>query len=185
MVPVLSYERYASATPLANVKNIIGMAATNIGRTLVLTSTTTDSDVTSGLTIDKYGVLLVADQPNANSGDLAALGTTWATTIGAFTHAGGVVVVLDSDTGVAEMPAFVSSTQLMNVTSQVSVPIFTQLSVAVPTDAVAQGVASPYAAGAYSATFTTEPGSGSVVYVVTDPSPDGSPSAPVVIHKVF
>jgi hypothetical protein len=67
----------------------------------------------------------------------------------------------------------------------VSVPIFTQLSVAVPTDAVAQGVASPYAAGAYSATFTTEPGSGSVVYVVTDPSPDGSPSAPVVIHKVF
>lgn len=185
MVPVLSYERYASATPLANVKNIIATAANNIGRTLVLTSTTTDSDVTSGLTIDKYGVLLVADQPNASSGDLAALGTTWAMTIAAFTHAGGVVVVLDSDTGVEEMPAFVTSTQLMNVTSQVSVPIFTQLSVAVPTDAIAQGVASPYAAGAYSATFTTEPAGGSVVYVVTDPSLDGSPSAPVVIHKVF
>ncbi len=185
MVPVLSYERYASATPLANVKNIVETAAKNIGRTLVLTSTTTDSDVTSGLTIDKYGVLLVVDQPNASSGDLAALGTTWATTIAAFAHAGGVVVVLDSDTGVQEMPAFVTSTQLMNVTSQVGVPIFTQVSVAVPTDAIAQGVASVYAAGAYSASFTTEPSGGSVVYVVTNPGPDGSPSAPVVIHKVF
>jgi hypothetical protein len=185
MVPVLSYERYAGATPLGNVKNIVGTAAKNIGRTLALTSTTTDSDVTTGLTIDKYGVFLVADQPNANPGDLAALGTTWATTIATFAHAGGVVVVLDSDTGVQEMPAFVTSTLLMNVTSQVSVPIFTQLSVAVPTDAVAQGLASVYAAGAYSATFTTEPAGGSVVYVVVDPGPDGSPSAPVVIHKVF
>jgi hypothetical protein len=185
MVPVLSYERYAGATPLANVKNIISNAAKNIGRTLALTSTTTDSDVTSGLTIDTYGVLLVVDQPNANSGDLAALGATWMSAVTAFTHAGGVVVVLDSDTGVQEMPALVTSTQLLNVTAQVNVPIFTQLAVAVPTDAIAQGVASPYAAGAYSASFTTEPAGGSVVYVVTDPGPDGSPSAPVVIHKVF
>jgi hypothetical protein len=185
MVPVLSYERYAGTTPLANVKNIISTAAKNIGRTLALTSTTTDSDVTSGLTIDTYGVLLVVDQPNANSGDLAALGASWMSAVTAFTHAGGVVVVLDSDTGVQEMPALVTSTQLLNVTAQVNVPIFTQLTVAVPTDAIAQGVASPYAAGAYSASFTTEPADGSVVYVVTDPGPDGSPSAPVVIHKVF
>jgi|HubBroStandDraft_1064217.scaffolds.fasta_scaffold01162_3 hypothetical protein len=184
-VPVLSYERYANPTPLANVKNIIAAAAKNIGRTLALTSTTTDSEVTQGLTIDTYGVLLVADQPTANPGDLATLGATWMSAITTFTHAGGVVVVLDSDTGVQEMPALVTSTQLLSVIAQANVPIFTQLIVAVPTDAVAQGVASPYAAGAYSATFTTEPAGGSVVYVVTDPSPDGSPSAPVVIHKVF
>jgi hypothetical protein len=184
-IPVLSYERYASATPLANVKNIVGMAATNIGRTLVLTSTTTDSDVTSGLTIDKYGVLLVADQPTASPGDLAALGAAWMTSVTTFVQAGGVVVVLDSNTGVQEMPAFVTSTQLLSVTAQVSVPIFTQLDVMVLTDAVAQGVASPYAAGAYSASFTTEPPGGSVVYVVTTFATDASTSAPVVIHKVF
>jgi hypothetical protein len=184
-IPVLSYERYASATPLANVKNIIGMAATNIGRTLALTSTTTDSDVTTGLTIDKYGVLLVADQPAANPGDLAALGASWMTTVTTFTQAGGVVVVLDSNTGVQEMPALVTSTQLLSVTAQVSVPIFTELDVVVLTDAVAQGVASPYAAGAYSASFTTEPAGGPVVYVVTTFATDASTSAPVVIHKVF
>jgi hypothetical protein len=184
-IPVLSYERYASATPLANVKNIIGMAATNIGRTLALTPTTTDSDVTTGLTIDKYGVLLVADQPAANSGDLAALGGAWMTTVTTFAQAGGVVVVLDSNTGVQEMPAFVTATQLLSVTAQVSVPIFTPLDVMVLTDAVAQGVPSPYAAGAYSASFTTEPAGGSVVYVVTTFATDASTGAPVVIHKVF
>jgi hypothetical protein len=184
-IPVLSYERYASATPLANVKNIIGMAATNIGRALALTSTTIDSDVTDGLTIDKYGVLLVADQPSANPGDLAALGAAWMTTVTTFAQAGGVVVVLDSNTGVQEMPALVTSTQLLSVTAQASVPIFTELDVMVLTDAVAQGVASPYAAGAYSASFTTEPAGGSVVYVVTTFATDASTSAPVVIHKVF
>lgn len=184
-IPVLSYERYANATPLANVKNIIGMAASNIGRTLALTSTTTDSDVTNGLTIDKYGVLLVVDQPTANPGDLAALGATWMTTVTTFAQAGGVVVVLDSDTGVQEMPAFVTSTQLLSVTAQASVPVFTQLDVMVLTDAVAQGVPSPYAAGAYSASFTTEAAGGSVVYVVTTFATDASTGAPVVIHKVF
>ncbi len=185
MVPVLSYERYAGATPLANVKNIVATAAMNIGRTLVMTSTKVDDDVTNGLTIDKYGVFLVADQPGANPGDLGALGSTWMTVVSAFARAGGVVVVLDSDTGVQEMPAFVTSTQLLTVTAQTSVPIFTQVNVAVPTDAIAQGVASPYAVGAFSASFVTEPAGGNVVYVVTDPGLDGSPASPLVIHKVF
>jgi hypothetical protein len=184
-VSVLSYERYTSASALSNVKNIIGTAAKNIGRTLVLTSTTTDSDVTTGLTIAKYGVLLVADQPAAASGTLGALGATWVAALGTFTQAGGIVVILDGDTGVQEMPDLVTSTQLLSVTAQVAVPIFTQLDVAVQTDAVALGVTSPYAAGAYSASFTTEPPGGSVVYVVTTFPSDAAPSSPVVVHKVF
>jgi hypothetical protein len=184
-VSVLSYERYTSASALSNVKNIIGTAAKNIGRTLVLTSTTTDSDVTTGLTIAKYGVLLVADQPAASTGTLGALGATWIAALGTFTQAGGIVVILDGDTGIQEMPDLVTSAQLLSVTAQTSVPIFTQLDVVVQTDAVALGVSSPYAAGAYSASFTTEPAGGSVVYVVTTPPDDAGASAPVVIHKVF
>lgn len=184
-LPVLSYERYASATPLSNIKYIVRTAATNIGRTLALTSTVTDSDVTTGLTIDKYGVLLVADQPGANPGDLAALGATWMTTLATFTRAGGVVVILDGDTGVQEMPELVTSTLLLSVTAQAPVAEFAQLNVAVQTDSVALNVGSSYAAGIYSASFTAEPPSSNVVYVVTTPPGDGGTSSPVVIHKVF
>jgi hypothetical protein len=184
-LPVLSYERYAGVTPLSNIKYIVRTAATNLGRTLALTSTVIDSDVTTGLTIDKYGVLLVADQPGANPGDLAALGATWTTTLATFTRAGGVVVMLDGDTGVQEMPGLVTSTQLLSVTAQAPVAEFTQLDVAVQTDSVALNVGNPYAAGIYSASFTTEPPSSNVVYVVTTPPGDGGTSSPVVIHKVF
>jgi len=184
-LPVLSYERYAGATPLSNIKYVVRTAATNIGRTLALTSTVTDSDVTTGLTIDKYGVLLVADQPGANPGDLAALGATWMTTLATFTRAGGVVVILDGDTGVQEMPGLVTATQLLSVTAQTPVAEFAQLDVAVPTDSVALNVGSSYAAGIYSASFAAEPPSSNVVYVVTTPPGDGGTSSPVVIHKAF
>jgi hypothetical protein len=184
-VPVLSYERYANNAALSNVKSIIGAAAKAAGRTLALTSTTADSDVMTGLTIDKYGVLLVADQVSASPGTLAALGASWMSELGAFTQAGGVVVILDGETGVGEMPELVTATGLLDVSAQTPVPALTQVTVVGLTDALALGVGVRYAAGANSASFSTEPAGGDVVYVVAAPSGDGAPGAPVVIHKVF
>jgi hypothetical protein len=184
-LPVLSYERYASTTDLTNIKSIIGTAATNVGRTLALSPTMMDSDVTTGLTIDKYGVLLVADQAAAAPGVLATLGASWMTALAAFTQAGGVVVILDGGTGVKEMPQFVTATGLLSVSAQASVPLFTQVNVIAPTDAIAVGVGNRYAAGNYSVSFTTEPAAGNVVYVVAAPSEDGATGSPMVVHKVF
>jgi hypothetical protein len=183
-LPVLSYERYANAAALSNVKSILSTAAMNIGRTLALTSTTTDSDVTTGLTINKYGTLLVVDQPAATSGSLATLGATWLPTLSNFTQSGGVVVVLDGDTGVQEMPQFVTATGLLNVTAQALVPPATPLSVVARADAVALGVGTVYGAASSSTSLSTEPSGGNVVYVVVTPG-DAGTSAPVVVHKVF
>jgi hypothetical protein len=150
----------------------------------MLTRTTTDSDVTA-LTVGNYGVLIVVDQPGASAGALASLGAAWMTTLGTFTQAGGVVVVLDGDTGIKEMPQLVSATGLLGVTAQAVVTPLTTLDVVARGDVVASGVGTIYAAASNTATVTTEPNGGNLTYVVVSPSGDGAPGVPVVVHKVF
>ena len=181
---VLSYERYASAAAVARVEAILDGVAMQIGRTLTITSTNTDGDIPSKLTTASYGVLLVPDQPLASTGALATLGSAWASTLATFTQAGGIVVILDGGTGVGEMPAFSTSTGLLDVSAQASITTGTPLAVVAPADAVGTGVVSPYGAGTASVSLTTEPNGGNVVYVVEEPL-DGSPALPVVVHKAF
>jgi hypothetical protein len=184
-VRVMAYERYASPAAVANIKSIITMAAMQAGRAVALTETSTDTDIPTGLAIAKFSVLLVPDQPKANQGDLAALGGSWQPTLATFTQAGGVVVVLDGDRGVGEMPQFTTATGLLSVSGQAPVATGTRLHVAFPADAVAVGVGTTYAAGTSSASIATEPSSGNVVYVVETPATDASMGLPVVVHKVF
>lgn len=179
-VPVLTYERYSNAATIASIRAIASSAVTEIGRSVVLTETSADSDVT-GIQVGQYGVLLVLDQPSAPSGALASLGQTWAPGLLAYLQAGGVVVLLDGDTGVGEMPALSSSAGLLSVSAHQPVATLTPLDVVARTDAVAVGVGTTYAAGFTTASFTTESNGGNVVYVVMTPGD----VSPVVVHKVF
>jgi hypothetical protein len=187
---VLSYERYADPMAVANVDAILNAAAANFTRTLNITSTDNDTDVPNTLTIQKYGVLLIHDQVNANDVDLGMLGGSWSSAISTFTKAGGIVVILDGGTGAAQMPGFVSAiheadgTPLLDVTGQSPLPAGTNLDVTAPADSVSLGVISPYAAGTNSVSFSTEPSGTSVIYVV-GPLMDSSPVGPTVVRKLL
>ncbi len=179
---VLSYERYADGPTVTRIKGLIN-AGLPTGRTIAITPTTTDADVTA-ITRQSYDVLLVPDQVNAQGDvDLGALGSEWAPALGAFTIAGGVVVVLDGASGAGQMPALVSGTGLLSVTAQSPIATGTPLTVLTQGDAIGIGVLSPYAAGTRSASITTEPPGGSVVYVVA--TGDAGTSPPIVVHKLF
>jgi hypothetical protein len=187
---VLSYERYADPMAVANVDAILNAAATNFTRSLNITSTDNDTDVPNTLTIQKYGVLLIHDQVNANEADLGMLGASWSSAISTFTKAGGIVVILDGGTGAAQMPDFVSAiheadgTPLLDVTGQSPLPAGTNLDVTAPADSVSLGVISPYAAGTNSVSFSTEPSGTSVIYVV-GPLMDATPVGPTVVRKLL
>jgi Stigma-specific protein, Stig1 len=181
---VLFYERYSDAAAITNLKTILTDAAQQVGRTLTVTETLTDSDVPTKLASQNFSALVVLDQPGAPHGALATLGASWAASVATFSQQGGVVVALDGATGTGEMPGFMTGTGLLMVTAHAPVTTGAPLSVLSRADAVGIGVVSPYAAGANTASITTEPNSGSVVYVVATSS-DASSGAPVVVHKVF
>jgi hypothetical protein len=181
---VMSYERYSNAAAVTRIKTILNGVAQQRGGTLNFTSTTNDADIPAKLAFQTYGVLLVPDQVNAPTGALAVLGASWASTLASFTQVGGVVVVLDGATGVGEMPAFSTATGLLGVSAHASIAAGTPLDLLAPADVVGAGVVSPYAANNSSASITTEPNGGSVIYVVQLPA-DAGTGAPVVVHKVL
>jgi hypothetical protein len=181
---VLSYERYASANAVSRVKAIINNGAAIRGTTVKITSTITDTDIPTKLVFTAFQVLVVQDQSTAPAGAMATLGTSWAATLGTFTQAGGIVIVLDGGTGVHEMPAFSTATALLSVTADAPLATGTQLLDVAPGDVVGVGVVSPYGAGKNSVTITTEAAGGNVVYVIEQPV-DGGPNVPVVVHKAF
>ncbi|MGD0675921.1 MAG: hypothetical protein ABSC94_10910 [Polyangiaceae bacterium] len=183
-IHILSYERYADPTAVANVKSIVLTATPPPGGTLDITDTVNDSDVTN-ISYPTYAVLLVEDQANAQGEvDLGMLGGQWAATLSAFTGAGGIVVVLDGGTGASQMPALVSGTGLLAVGGHSPLPTGTQVDVLSPADSVGLGVLSPYAVGTNSVTLETEANGGDVIYVVGLRG-DAGASTPVVVHKVL
>lgn len=181
---VMSYERYASANAITHVNNILNGVATQIGRTLNVFHTTSDTDIPAQLALPGYDVLLVHDQPTAPDGALTTLGASWASTLTTFTLGGGIVVVLDGGTGIQQMPSFATGTGLLNVTANSPVALSTPLIVASRVDVVGIGVISPYGAGQSTVSIATEPNGGNVVYVV-ELSSDAGSAAPVVVHKAF
>jgi hypothetical protein len=184
-VAVLSYERYADSRSINDVSAILTAAATQLGRAVNITATNTDGDIPDGLTYASFQVLLVHDQPKAQSGALASLGANWASTLATFTQAGGVVIVLDGGKGVGEMPQFTTATGLLSVTAHQSLANSENIFDVAPGDAVGIGVVSPYGATQHSVSVTTEPNGGGVVYVVEEASTDAGPGAPVVVHKIM
>ena len=185
-IRVRSYEQYAAAGAVGNVKAILTAAASAVSRTIAYTVATAPSDVSSGMTALNTDVLVVYDQSSAPANTLATIGSGWASAIAAFTHVGGVVIALDGAGGAnPQMPALVQSAGILDVASDTSVPQGTALDVVAPADAVGIGVVSPYGAGSQSVSFAcNEPNGGAVTYVVEDPVGDAGPTQPVAIHKV-
>lgn len=179
-VRVLAYQRYASANAVARVTAILSDAQAQSGRTIQVTPTSTDAAV-AAVKVANYEVVLVYDQLAAPTGTMATLGASWQTALTSFTHVGGVVIILDGDTGPnPEMDQFATATGLLSVTSHTSIPTGDQLEIASPTDAVALGVITPYAMRPATARFTSEAQGGPVSWVARHVA-SGDPT---VIHKI-
>ena len=180
-VRILSFEEYADPGAVAAVKAILTAAGAADGKSIQWTISTNDGDVPASLNMSAFDTLLVYDQTTAPSGQLASLGTSWASTLATFLDAGGDVITLDGASGTTmEMPLFESAAGLLSVTSHTAIAPATPLSVVAPRDSVAVGVLSPYGAAKSSAYFTTLEGSCSnVTYVVVEPVSGN----PVIVHK--
>jgi hypothetical protein len=91
-----------------------------------------------------------------------------------------VVVVLDGDTGIGEMPQFSTSSGLMQVATHTPVSAGAAVTVTAPSDDVGVGVLSPYGVWNHSARFTLA-SSVNVTMVVRDGDGTGDP---LVAHRI-
>lgn len=185
-VRVRSFEQYANAAAIAQVKNVITNALQAQGRTATYTVATQPADVAPAMTNSNTDLLVIYDQVNAPVGMLGPLGGAWATSLSTFTHNGGVVLVLDARGGAnPQMASFLTSSQLLDVASETPVPVGTPLFDVASQDAVGQGLVSPYGAGQNTVHFAcNEANAGAVTYVVVNSTVDAASPPPVIIHKV-
>ncbi len=184
-VRILAYEGHSSNANEARVKQALGFAAQEKGRTFTLTDTTSSAAVIAQLNVIDFEVFLVYDQPNAPAGTLAMLGTQWAATLDAFSRAGGTVVVLGSTNGVNQMDRLLATSGMLPGSSPVAAT-FSVVHNRAPADAVGLNVPTPFLALTDSCTFTTTATpSGTTVFVITDTDPSaGSLGRPMVVHGV-
>jgi hypothetical protein len=179
-VRVLAYNRYTTPAVERQVRTTIGWAAPS-PQSYTIDTASVDDDVTANLSPIDYEVFLVYDQPNASPDTLAALGDGWVTALASFTQAGGTVIVLDGGTG--GMFELMTHAGLLDVTGEL--PLTGQLYVRTGTDALAQGIYSPFQAQNRTCGFVTSvvPDS-STSFVVTD-TPSGAWGDPVVVHRAI
>ncbi len=183
-VRVLGYTEYAPAAERARVDQNIGYAAAARGRSYSMTALGKYTNATATLTIDKYDVFLVYDQTAAPKGQLASVGGAWQknAVVASFAAAGGTVIVLSG--GASEMGAFLSSAELLPVSSQTvlgGVKLYNRA----PADALGVNVISPFLAPATSCTFmTSQVPDADDIFVVSDSAAPAAGS-PVVVHRVI
>ena len=185
IIKVRSYEQYSDGTAVAQVKGIITAAAQAQGRTAAYTVVTQPSDVSSGMNLLNTDVLVIYDQVNAPAATLGGIGTGWASALTTFTQNGGIVIALDGLGGASpQMPALLTNSLLLDVSSDTRVNVGTPLVDVASQDAVGQGLVSPYGAGQNTVHFAcNEPNGGPVTYVVVNPSNDAATPPPVIVHK--
>ena len=183
-VRVLAYTQYAENAVVASTDRAIRWAGTRINRTAVITHTSSLTDIESGLTLANYDVFLVYDQALAPSGALATAGAELAATLDTFTAPGGVAVVLSGATGVAEMPEFASSANLVSAIGELDYTdelAYVQAS----GDVVGFGLLTPFLTLPSSCTVqTSDAASSNFVFVVTDTAPADGVGNPVVVHRI-
>ncbi|MCC6216214.1 MAG: hypothetical protein IT376_15225 [Polyangiaceae bacterium] len=180
-VKILEFDQHAAAQARARVENLLAAQALARGRTHTLERVSAPADVATRLNVLDFDVLLVLDQSQAPTGALATVGASWAATLDAFARAGGVIVVLSSATGTAEMPALLSSAGLLTVAAeQPSVAL--QANVA-PFDAVGVNVPSPFVALPRSCAMTLGGPADPFVVTVVRELVDGG-GEPVLVHRI-
>ena len=179
-VRVLAYDQYGDPSAIANIGKILDAASVASGRTYKLSVVSSSALVGDKLDVDKIDVVLFYDQPNATAGTLATVGASIKASLLSFGQSGGVAVVLDGGGGIGEMPSFLTSAGLLDVSAHTTVTA-KSVEVVAPADALGIDVLSPYLATSKSVTFTTlEAPSKTAVVVVEEPLS----KLPAVIHKV-
>ena len=126
--------------------------------------------------------VVIWDQPNAPSGPLGILGTSWAAALTEFTQGGGVVIVIDTATGVAQMPALETNAALLAVTGHAVVANDTPATAVLDGENLVHGMFNVYVAETNSAWFSTsEPASATTVFAtyVT-----GQPTHLLAVQKI-
>jgi hypothetical protein len=182
-VRVLTYQQYTLAANKNKVDSLINGAAAGRGRTVQFTAATNPAQVAANLNVLSYDVLLVYDQPNAPAGTLGTIGASWLATLDSFTRAGGIVIVMNSGTGTAEMDTLIDRADLLPVTGETEINAL-QVYNRAPGDAIGIGVLSPYLTQRQTCTFTTTARpSADTAFVVTTATEDGTPGDPVIVHR--
>ena len=176
---LLDYREHSPTQEIGHVDAAIAGEAAARGRTVARTIAGPATAVPNLLASGGYDVLLVHHQPTAPSGELGQTGALWAPAIEAFTHTGGVAVVLATGAGTDEMAELLTNAGLFATSGFASItgsPLYNQA----PGDVIGLDVLSPFLAKATTSILQTSelPGT-ALVYVVTSASGE-----PVVVHKL-
>ena len=178
---ILAFDAYTPIALRDNVDLTLSWAAGDEAESYRLTHESDPNQIPTRLTIENFDTFLVYAQPDAPSGQLAALGAAWNSHIRAYVDDGGTVVVLSG----GEMAEFITEAGLLDVSAETSVtggPLFNRS----PTDAVGVNVLSPFQARPNTCRFTTsELPSAALSYVITGERPPAVPNLPVVVHRIF
>ncbi len=180
-VTVLGWDQYATQPHKVDVAQVVGDAQTNSGRTLNLTTVNDYTLIPAQLNVSSVQVLVVYDQTQAPTGELATAGAALQASLDAFTQGGGVVITLSGGTG--EMDQFLSQSGLLALTGMTEVT-GQLLHNRAPGDAVGLNVLTPFVAPRTSCTFqTTVTPSSLDVFVIRD-QPAPSVGEPTVVHRI-
>ena len=178
---ILAYDEYADTSVEQRVNATIATYAA--GRLYSITPVSNYRDVLGLLSKTDYDVFLVYEQPNAQSGTLLTIGSTWASPLESFSYAGGVIVVLDGGQGVREMPQLLTSTRLFAVDDEVVISSSTLLDNQVSTDAVGTRIFTPLTCQDDTCVFETSvTPNATTTFVITEPPNDAGVARPVVVH---
>ncbi|AKU94605.1 hypothetical protein AKJ09_01269 [Labilithrix luteola] len=173
-IRVLSYEDGASPLAVAQVRALVTYGIH--GRGVQIVRAPDASALTSPTLSTYYDVVLVHDGAGLTP---AALGASWATSLGTFTQKGGVVVALDGAS--SDMPSLLTASGLVSVASHAPLAEGTHLEVSAPADVVGAQVLSPYAAIGVTVGFGGV--SAPDLTVVVREKTDAGDGTPVVVHR--
>jgi hypothetical protein len=178
---IFGFDPYASPSRV-NVDAALAAAASQHGvKSYSNTHVSDPKSLLDKLSTTTYETLVVYDQPGAPAGALATLGAKVASTIDAFTKAGGVVVVLASSGGVSEMWAFSASAGIMGFEGATAEAYPGKVVDIAPSDSLGQGVSTVFATPQGSVSFQLAMGAQPVTSVITS----FGTGAPVALHRVI
>jgi hypothetical protein len=175
---LLSFEQYANASAVANGKSLIASDPSFTATITVSVQGTSTDIATTGL--KNEDAVIIWDQPSAPSGTLATLGTKWAANLAVFQQQGGIVIVLDADEGVGQMPQLLTNAAILAVTGHTVYPAGSSAS-----DTglgLAAGMTSAYAVQTNTAWFTTSETASSTTFFVAYVT--GTPTELIAVQKV-
>lgn len=184
-VKILAYSQYADSAVTTRVNAVIDWAARARGRSYQIATITDPDLVNRQLKKPDFDVFLVYDQKDAPTGTLGAYGTQWNKTLESFSYVGGVIVALDGNTGVKEMPELLTNASLLSTSGHSGVSR-TQVYNISPGNVIGANVVSPFMAPRDSCVFTTTLAAGdtTTTWVIADKLANSVGLRPLAVHRI-